>query len=424
MAKNALTKTAAEALKPRDKAYSVPAGVPGLSLIVHPSGRKSWSLFYRVGPTPRRLNVGTFPTILPDAARKLAQKNLNRVADGRDPAAEKKDARKPTDTVASVAAEFVKKHGEARGLRTWQEIDRVLRKLVIPKLGKKPFQSVTRREIVALLDDIAAHHGPIAANRALAHVRKLFRWALARDLIDSLPVAGIQPPGKEKKRQRVLTDGELAEVWAAAGSLPHPYGGVARALILTGCRTCELGGMHVAEFGKDDLWTISSDRVKNALPHLIPMPPLLVTLLDSLPRLANGHVFANGVPGRKGPYKGEIDRPFSDFKGVKDKLDKAITDTRRKAAEARGDDPEKVEAMPHFVLHDLRRTMRTGLSRLGVDPEIAERCIGHLPPGIRGVYDLYAFLPEKRAAFRAWAEHVAAIVAPQKSEQEAPAKAA
>ena len=152
----------------------------------------------------------------------------------------------------------------------------------------------------------------------------------------------------------------------------------------------------------DHAGSIPAERTKNKLPHEVPLFPALTELLASIPIIGD-NLFKTGRTG---------DKPLNSFTVAKERLDAAILDGRRRDAEAQGGRVRKVEAMPHWTLHDLRRTMRTRLSKLGVVPEITERVIGHVPSGVRAVYDRHQFREEKRVALARWAQSLANIVDP------------
>ena len=366
----------------------------------NPDGVKTFIVQYRVGPQTRRLKIGRYPAFRVEEARKRAIALLSEIGSGGDPSQRARRERAiQIDTVKATAAQFIDKHAKARGRRTWRETERIFNVYINPTLGRRPIRGVTRRDIIELLDNVADNRGPIMANRVLAAVRKLFNWAIARDIIEASPVVGIEKPGEETKRERVLTDGEIREVWNAAESIGYPYGHLAKALLLTGQRRAEVAGMRWAEVDAGEgVWTIPQERTKNKLAHEVPLSPAVRGLLASVPHVGDC-VFKTGRTG---------DKPLNSFTVAKERLDAAILEARN--TRAQGERRGKAEPMPHWTLHDLRRTMRTRLSKLGVTPEIAERAIGHIPTGVRAVYDRHQFHEEKRAALALWAQSLANIV--------------
>ncbi len=222
--------------------------IAGLFLACHPSGAKSWVLRYRVAGKPTKLTVGSYPGVGIAAARAAAQKALGDIATGINPAGEKRAAREARKamaearTVQTVADEFLKRHtAEKNGDRWAVETRRILDKDILPAIGARPIGDVRRADVNGMLDVIADRGALIAANRTLAVARKLFGWALSRDYVDRNPCDGVAKPGDETKRDRVLSDNEMALVWHAADSNGYPFGPIVKLLILTACRRDEIG---------------------------------------------------------------------------------------------------------------------------------------------------------------------------------------
>jgi integrase len=370
----------------------------------NPDGVKTFFLQYRVGPQTRRIKIGRHPALRVENARKIAVDLLGQVNAGGDPSGQRRNERaSQADTVEAIAGLFIEKYAKAKGRRGWRETERIFRVYVVPTLGKRPIRTVKRRDIIDLLDAVAENNGPIMANRVLAAVRKLFNWAIARDILDASPVVGIEKPGEETSRDRVLSDAEIRRVWNAAETLGYPYGHFAKALLLTGQRRSEVAAMRWQEVNdSEQVWTVPPERTKNKLAHEVPLARPLADLLVSIPR-SGDYVFKTGRTG---------DKPLNSFTLAKQRFDAATSNLGQEATKGRRNASDEVPSLPHWTLHDLRRTVRTRLSKLGVQPEIAERVIGHVPTGIRAVYDLHQFREEKRAALAIWAQSLANIIDP------------
>jgi integrase len=221
------------------------------------------------------------------------------------------------------------------------------------------------------------------------------------------------------KRERVLTDGEIVEVWRASGTIAAPYGCIIRLLILTGQRRDEAAGMTWNELS-DDLttWMLPGERTKNGVAHVVPLGEPACDLVRSLllddvkeakrtlgERRASGELV---FPGRAGKFAG--------WSKSKRALDKAIMAERAKSVEAGSTKPTPP---PPWNVHDLRRTVATGLQRLGVRLEVTEAILNHISGsrgGIAGIYQRYDWTNEKRAALDAWADHVLAVVSDQREQ--------
>src|SRR5262249_35599778 len=222
-------------------------------------------------------------------------------------------------------------------------------------------------------------------------------WALERDIINVAPCAGVKSPSAERPRDRVLTDEELARVWGAADQLGYPFGTLIKLLILTGQRRGEVAGMRWSEID-GDLWTLPAGRVKNAKAHDVPLSRAALDILVGLPRI--GEDFALTTTGAA---------PVSSYARGKAGLDALLP-----------------ADMPPWRLHDLRRSVASGLARLGVNLPTIERLLNHVSgsfAGIVGVYPKHDFAQEKREAMEAWGRHVLALAQPkQRQSKQRPPK--
>ncbi|MBX3515571.1 MAG: integrase arm-type DNA-binding domain-containing protein [Rhodospirillales bacterium] len=356
----------------------------GLYLIIQTSGAKSWAVRYRIEGKSIKETIGPASTLGLAEARRETERRMKLVALGTDPreharASKQADAQRRSRTFAAVAAEFIELHAKRRN-RSWRHAESVLRRDVLPSWADRPIDEIRRRDVTGLVDRIAVER-PYAARLMLANVRKLFAWAMEREIIETNPAAGIKAPIRIACRDRVLSDDELRRVWQAADADGYPFGRYVQMLILTGCRRSEIAGMRWEEISGDVL-TIPSERYKTGRSHVVPVSRLALEVLASVPRIeGQAHVFS-----------GRGDVPLSGF-------------GKRKAALA-------TAAGVEFALHDLRRTVRTGLSRLRVPFEVAERVLGHVQGGVAAHYDHHAYLDEKRGALEAWARHIESLIRP------------
>ena len=393
-----LTVIAIDALKPDVKPVEVSDGrIGGLRIVIHPSGRKTWILRYRArnNRTAKKLTIGAFPTVSLKDARERATKALAAVADGGDPAVEKKATREAArtaaeDTVEMLVERFVERYLRPKKRRTWAETKRLLEKEAVGAWKGRPVSSVTRKDVHRLLDGIVDRGAPIAANRVFAAVRKMFAWAVERGDIEVSPCIGIKPPSAEASRERVLDDAEIKAVWRACSEIGGPFSPLVKLLILTGQRRDEVGAMRWAEVDLERrLWTLPAGRVKNGNGHAVPLSRQAVEILAALPRIEGaGFVFTvSGVTAVSGYSRAKL------------RLDAAMKDDDATIADWR--------------LHDLRRSFASGCARIGIALPTIERALNHVSgsfKGVAGVYQRHDFLAERQAAMDAWARHVEAIV--------------
>jgi len=212
-----LTSKAVEAIKPASTRQEIPDGLlPGLYLIVQPSGARSWAVRYRHNGRPRKHTLGTYPAIDLKAARVLGTKVLRAAAEGRDPTGERQEER--ANTVEQIVAQFLATHGQRNYRpRTFAEAARLLRQNLVARWGNRPIASITRKQLRDMLEQLVANGTPMLANRAHSIIRKLFGWAVEHEIVAVSPCAGLKAPAEEKSRDRILTDQELRAVWRAAG---------------------------------------------------------------------------------------------------------------------------------------------------------------------------------------------------------------
>ena len=220
-----LTARAVEAASaPKERREIADGYLPGLYLIVHPTGAKSWAVRYRHHGQSRKFTLGGYPLLDLKAARESGAKALRAAAEGRDPGQERAQARaSQPDSIESVAQQFIERHVRRHNRpKTIRETERALRLHVLPYWRGRSANSISRRDILDVLDRVVDGGAPIAANRVLAATRKLFNWAVSRDILASSPCEGVKPPSAETARDRVLTDEELRAVWQAADKARVP----------------------------------------------------------------------------------------------------------------------------------------------------------------------------------------------------------
>jgi integrase len=394
-----LTTTEIDSFKPGPGRREIADGKQaGLYFVIQPSGARSWAYRYRSGGKTRKLTLGAYPAIgLKDARARAAAASVQ-VTDGGDPAAEKAAKRaalaaettNANDLVETVAGRFIAQYVR-RNLKasTISEVERILNKEILPAWRGRRLSQIGRADIHNLLDDIVEREAPITANRTLSWFRRMCSWAVERELIDTNPCLRVKAPAAETSRDRVLSDVELKAVWLAAGTLEQPYEAFVKLLILTGQRRNEVAGMRRSEIDlAAKLWTLPKERAKNGREHTLPLSDQAIEILHGLPRIS-GSEFALTLFGS---------RPITGFNLVKQRIDARVPD-----------------AAP-WVFHDVRRTVASGLARLGVNLPVIEKLLNHVSGsfgGIVGVYQRHSFSDEKRAAMQAWANFVDTLVTGQ-----------
>jgi integrase len=351
--------------------------VPGLGVRVTENGVKTFVLVVRypgsANPVPRSL--GVYGAITLEAARAKARDWLSLIAGGIDP--EQHAARKREQTFRAISEQYFLP--KAKDHRSRSRSEATLARLVYPTFGVRPIEAINRSDIVRLLDRIEDECGPIMANRTLGIINRVMNFHASRSDDFRSPIVRGMARGTEQARSRILNDDELRAIWKTTADYPV-YGALLRFILLTATRRNEAGKMRWAELNGGRTWIIPAARYKTNLDHVIPLSALALSVL---PERNGEFVFTKNGHQAMGGYE------------------------RHKQA------IDEASGVSGWVIHDLRRTARSLLSRAGVPSDHAERCLGHVIPGVRGVYDRHEYFEEKARAFEALAGQVQRIINPQ-----------
>lgn len=349
------------------------------------SGTVTYGFRYRDN-TGRRywIGLGLHGRITPDQARRKALKTAAEVREGGAPvsasalAVQRRQA--ASHSVDQLLDNFLARHVRPN-LRSADEVERTFRVYVRPRLGSKSIYDLKRRDIVDLLDGIEDAGTPVMADRVLAYLRKCFNWAASRDDQFNTPIVKGMARTKpaERARARVLDDREVRDLWTALdtlnGKAPACFPAFVRVLLLTGTRLRMVSDMAWDEIEGSD-WTVPGARNKGGREHVVPLTDTVAGLLG---HRRKGYVFSSD--GGKTAFKG--------FSKAKAALDARLAEIRKAAGR---------KPMAPWVFHDLRRVARSLMGKAGVPDTHAERVLGHVVPGVRGVYDRHEYRDEKLAA--------------------------
>jgi integrase len=385
----------------KDRTTYFDEGLPGFGLKVTKTGHKSFVIQYRAGRgrsgTDRLLTIGPAGGrgIALDVAKTEARKHFGQIARGHDPLTEQRAATAHVANTLRAVAEsyFAIECGvgrdesgkavfsESSKLRSSRERLRTFERLVYPEIGSMPIADIRRSHVVRLCDRIADKHGPVMADRALAYVRRVFNWHSIRSDGYISPIVRGMMRAAGRSRERILDDDELRAVWQAAGNA-GAFGAMVKFILLTTARRGEAAKLCLAEIAGSD-WTLPARRNKTKVDLIRPLPKAAQDLLAAMPKFRGcRYVFTNdGVTAIGGHSK---------FRAA-----------LMKASGTAG-----------WTLHDLRRTSRSLLSRTGVPSDHAEHCLGHMPPGMKKVYDRHKYYDEKRRALEKLAGIISSIVNP------------
>ena len=341
--------------------------VSGLALRVSES-HKSWTLHYTLGGKRRRLTFGAYHAISLASARTRADEAKAAIAQGHDPQAI------ASETLQAICELYMARDGAKLRSAEWRKS--ALERHVYPTLGARPIAEIRRSEIVRLLDRIEEGSGPAMATLTLAIIRKVMNWHASRSDDFLSPIVRGMARTIEQARDRILSDDEIRKVWAANSGI---FGAYVRFLLLTAARRNEASEMTWAEIEGGD-WTLPAARNKTKVDLVRPLSRAAREIIEALPRRGS-FVFTTN-DGLK---------PISSLSLFKRRLDAA-------------------SGTKGWTLHDCRRTARSLMSRAGVPTDHAERCLGHVIGGVRGVYDRHEYHAEKQQAFEALAALIERIV--------------
>jgi integrase len=353
----------------------------GFGVQVTAKGVRSFVLRYRANHRERQLTIGRHGDWTVFEAVKEARALRQRVDRGEDPLEERRKHETASEnTFKAICEDFFRRDGAS--LRTGDRRKSDLERLAYPQLADRPIEDIRRTDIIRLLDDVADDHGPVMADRLLAYIRKVMNWHATRsDEYRSPIVKGMaRTSGKERARKRILSDVELRAVWSAAEASTAPFCRLVQFLLLTGARRSEAAEMPWGELN-GSTWTLAAVRNKTKLDLVRPLSKMALAALPQ--RGASEFVFT--INGRN-PIVA-----FADFQPVL----------------------YRASGTSGWTIHDLRRTARSLMGRAGVPTDHAERCLGHVIGGVRGVYDRYEYFNEKAEAYEKLASVIEHVVCPQ-----------
>jgi integrase len=387
----------------------IDAGQPGFGVRWNGKNKVTFLAFARFGDSknPVRRTIGTYGSATDGEARVFtladaraeAERWRNQGRAGKDPKAEHERAlrasrRQSASTFEKAAVEFfkVKVPHERKG----DEVERDIRKEFITRWAKRAIGEIERADIIDAIEEVRDRGSPYQAYNLLGYARRLFDWAVVKYDLEKSPCDRLRPRDlglKKRPRKRILNSRELAAFWRASEGMGYPYGPLFQLLALTGQRKSDIADCRWSEISLDNrLLVIPSERYKSDADHVVPLSEPVVRIFKSLPTFKTDDYVFSTTFGAK---------PVNGFSKAKARLD------RRMLAELSKLDP--------FTIHDIRRTMRSGLSALPIEQHVRELVIGHTQPGLHKVYDCYAYLDEKRKALDLWAGRLMPIVRPPPS---------
>ncbi len=428
-----IAKRTVDAAKPGPVDYILwDSALRGFGLKVTRAGSKVYVFRYRLAlpgrastTAPRKYTIGKHGGLTAEAARKIAKALEIKVAQGIDPMQEEADrraaevkaiqlaqerARLEADlSFQNVAQQWLEHYeNEGRRPRTVAQARDIVNGHLLPALKGRPVPSVTGQDLQRIIDRVPVRHR--ATRRAIyAYASVLMQWAMVRGYIAENPARKMLKPSGPPARDRVLSDDEIVAVWNATGELQSPFREYFRVLMLTGQRREEAAGMRWSELDRASAtWIIPAERAKNGSAHIVPLAPAVMEEIDKLALAVQLKAEEPEPDGTRWPKSGPVmsirgAKPLSCYSQAKRSLDAKVSEHRNEAP-----------PIPAWRVHDMRRTLATGLQRLGVRFEVTEAVLNHVSgarAGVAGIYQKHDWRIEKRDALRSWAAHVATLAA-------------
>lgn len=382
MATRNLTAISVERMAPpkRGQVDIFDKGFPGLALRVSYGGRKAWSFVYRHAGKVRRFQLGTYPALSLSEAREAWRAARQQVERGADPSeTQRRDA---SAMFESVMAEWLARdQGKNRSLAA---TTRLLNADVLPYWRRLRIDEIGKRDVLEVIDRVTDRGSPVMARQLHVVLHRLFRWSVGRGIIEANPLTDLDLPENNPPRKRFLTDAELALVMRAAGELGG-YGAVVKLLALTGCRRQEIADLTWDEIDGAGI-RLDGNRRKNAEPLTVKLSAPARAIIEALPR-SSDRVFSGSRRAALGHWA-----------RLKEQLDAKVAELNN-------------GPLPHWNLHDLRRTLAVGLQKLGIGLQVVERVLGHgsragSRSGVVGIYQAYSYDKEAGDALAVWGQHV------------------
>ncbi len=395
------------ALKPAAKAYDVTDPTrKGLIVRLTPAGTKTFYFRYRRAGAGARLLIGHYPTVSLQQAYEAHAEFTRRLHRGEDPLASPALATpRASDepTVGDLADEFLRRYVYLERKRP-EEAEQAIRANVLKRWKNRPAKSITRRDAILLLDRIVDRGSPVMANRIAALLSQMFRFGVERGLIEASPLVALpRPGGREKPRERTLTETEIRTLWRKLGRA-HMSRAVQNALklvLVTGQRPGEVAQALCCEFDlKNALWTIPVERSKNGKAHAVPLSPLARAVLRHIERETAG--VADRPADNTEPPEALLPSPWRVERDGAPLTVRSLSQSLRKNLGHIG--------LAAFTPHDLRRTAASGMTACGVPRLHVEKVLNHTTGDVAEIYDRHDYAAEKRAALERWGERLLGIL--------------
>lgn len=419
------TDTMIKKLKPEEKKYIRGEG-NGFTIRVMPSGVKTWLYVYAFDGKRREMNLGSYPDVSLETARGKFEDARKKIKNGIDPMEEMEQAahaRRMAPTVAKLVEEYIEKHAK-KFKRSWQDDERLLNVEIVPIWGKRKAADIKKRDVTLLLESIVDRGTPAMSNQVLKITRKMFNFAVERDILQHTPFTGVKALAPNNSRERTLNETETKTLWGSldGAAISDEIRRALKLVLVTAQRPGEVAEMHTNEIdGK--WWTIPAERAKNGKEHRVYLTATALELINDAIEQAkinreipadneySGFIFPC-------PHKKKVKSIDSHALpvAVRRNLAWPITDTKGKPLYTKEGKPatENKLGIDQFTPHDLRRTAATFMAGMGFMDEIIDAVLNHTKKGIIGTYNRHKYDREKQQALEAWERKLNNVITGEK----------
>jgi len=387
----------------------------GFTIRVMPSGAKTWLFVYTFDGRRKEMNLGSYPDVsLADARGKHADaKKL--LKNGKDPAAieaEAKEERRKSPMVADLCSEYIEKHAK-RFKKSWRQDEELLKRDVLPSWGKRKAEDVRKRDVTLLLESIVERGSPSMSNRVFSVIRKMFNFAVERDILTFSPCLGVKALAPIRSCERTLSETEIRTLWESLdnAAMSDEVRRALKLILVTAQRPGEIAGIHSDEID-GRWWTIPAERAKNAQPHRVYLTDLAIELIGN----HEATVENTDEEQRRGYF-------FASPKGEGKHINPhamAVAVRSNTICEKKGKKLVKSNVnrlgVEQFTPHDLRRTAATFIAGMGFMDEIIDAVLNHVKKGVIKIYNRHDYDREKQQALEAWERKLISITSGAKSK--------
>lgn len=406
------TDTMIKKLKAEERKYIRSEG-NGFTVRVMPSGAKTWLYVYSIDGKRREMNLGSYPDVTLETARESFDAAKKKVKNGIDPMAEKEqaaDERRKAPTVDDLITEYIEKHAKPTK-RSWYEDERILNKDALVVWGKRKAADIKKRDVVLLLESIIERGSPGSANNNFKIIRKMFRFAVQRDIIAHSPCDGVVMPAPLNRGDRVLSESEIKTLWKHLGTchVSTEIKNAIKLILVTAQRPGEVIGMHTSEID-GHWWTIPAERSKNKKAHRVYLTDTALGLIGD----TKGRGFIFPCTSLK---KDQAMARLSISQAVSRNLAVPVLVNGKPVFDKNGNPvTENKLGVSDFTPHDLRRSAATLMSQIGFMDEIIDAVLNHTKQGIIRTYNLNRYDKEKQQALESWERKLNSIITSTESK--------